>query len=624
MKKIISILTLIVCLGVSLQSNAQCADRPIINDFTPQTGFIGSTVTITGANFSAIPTNNQVFFGATQATIVSSSFGTLEVRVPEGSTTALISVKNQCNLSAYSKTHFNGIFCPTPLTATSYQNTSQELTGVYGAYNMLSQDMDNDGKPEVISAKNGGGITIAINNSTPGTINFSRYNQGSTNGNAQSIATADFDGDGLKDIVTNNAIMRNTSTGLGNIGLQYVTNSRSVSNYQVGAGDFNNDGKVDIIGDNGNGIYIAFNTSTGPGNFNFTDRIYITNVGHRCTGIQVADVDGDGKTDFLGSQGGGNRAVSIRNTTANGSFTPSFESPEYWNSGGAYPYRSMIADFDKDGKIDFTSCNYNGATNTAIWRNTSTVGNISFATVVNIPSPRNNYRIGVGDVDGDGYPDIVTKSLGVNVFSVYRNTSTAAGTISFNPRIDYTSSRQAEVSGIVIGDLDGDFVPDIATSGISSNTIRFHRNTGAQNDATPPTVSCRNIVVALSPAGTVTITPEMIDNGSGDACGIESLVLSQTDFTCLDIGENTVTLTATDGAGNQSSCTATVNVQPAAIIVVGQTTVCQGETISASANIGDSYQWKKDGINIPGATTQNYVATTSGDYTVEVTNAGGC
>ena len=222
MRKIISILTLILCLGVSGQLSAQCTDRPIINDFSPKTGFIGSTVTITGANFSAMPSENQVFFGATEATIVSSSFGTLEVRVPEGSTTSLISVKNQCNLSAYSRTHFNGVFCPTPLTATSYQNTSQELGGVYGAYNMLSQDMDNDGKPEVISARNGGGITIAINNSTPGTINFARYNNGSTGGAAQSIAVADFDGDGLKDIVTNRAIMRNTSTGVGNIGLQYL------------------------------------------------------------------------------------------------------------------------------------------------------------------------------------------------------------------------------------------------------------------------------------------------------------------------------------------------------------------------------------------------------------------
>lgn len=612
-----------------IKVSAQCNDRPIINDFSPQTGFIGSTVTITGANFSATPSENQVFFGATQATVVSSSFGTLEVRVPEGSTTALISVKNQCNLSAYSKTHFNGVFCPTPLTNTSYQNTAQELAVSYGAYNMVSQDMDNDGKPDMVIAGLNGGLSIAKNNSTPGTISFSSYNFPSA---TRTIAVADFDGDGFKDLATNSNIIKNTSTGPGVFGLAIALNdSRGVSSYQIGTGDFNNDGKIDIIGSAGSGIYVAFNISTGPGNFNFTARQLVGNAGTQCTGIQVADVDGDGKADFLGSQGNSNRAVSLRNTTVNGSLTASFETPEFWASDsnpsdglGQYPYRAMIADFDKDGKIDFTSCNFRGSANVAIWRNISTVGNIAFAPTINLPSPGSNYRIGVGDVDGDGYPDVVTKSSGTNVFSVYKNTTTNSGNITFNGRLDFTSSSRAEVSGLAIGDLDGDFVPDIATSGISSRTIRFHRNTGGQNDVTPPTVSCKDITVALSPNGTVTITPEMIDNGSGDACGIESLVLSKIHFTCNDIGENTVTLTATDGAGNQSSCTAIVNVQPAAIIVAGQSTVCQGETVEMSANNGDSYQWKKDGIDIIGAIFQNYIASASGNYTVVVTNSGGC
>ncbi len=623
MRKILIALTMLVCLGVGSRATAQCTDVPVINSFAPNTGFIGSVVEIFGANFDPNNVNNNVvYFGATKAQVISATFGKLEVIVPIGASTAPISVTNQCDLTAYSRVPFNGIFCPTPLDAQTYDNRAFDLTGVAGAYNMLSQDMDLDGKPEVISA--GRQISVAINNSTPGNLNFSAYNF-NPGGFSTSIYIADFDGDGLKDIVTPQAVIQNTSTGPGNFSLNVVTNSQGVSSYQIAAGDFNNDGKIDIIGENGNRAWVAFNTSTGPGNFSFTPRQDAGFIGSRCTGIQVADIDGDGKTDFIASQGGANRAVTLRNTTPNGSMTVSMEPAEYWASNGSFPYRSQVADFDKDGKIDFTSCNFSGATNTAIWRNTSTVGDISFATTVNLPAPGSNYRIQVGDVDGDGYPDIVTKSLGVKVFAVYRNSTTSPGNITFEPRIDYTNAPfQAEVSGIVIGDLDGDFVPDIATSGISSNRILFHRNTSSQQDLDPPRAVCQDITVALDPTGNVSITPEMVDNGSSDACGIDNITLSQLDFTCNDIGANTVTLTVTDNAGNTTTCTATVNVQPAAIIVTGQTTVCEGETIPLEANDGDSYQWFKDGQPIPGANSQTYVASETGSYTVDVTNGGGC
>lgn len=603
---------------------AQTCNAPVINSFTPNTGFIGSTVTITGANFDPIPANNQVFFGATQATVVSSSFGTIVVNVPTGANVAPIAVKNSCNKIGYSSVAFNGIFCPTPLTSQTYQNTAFQLNGIYGAYNMLAQDMDMDGKPDVISMRNGGGFTVARNNSTPGNLSFVAYNFGFA---GTSVSTADFDGDGKRDINYPGFVARNTSTGPGNINFQYLGNNAGPGGYQTGNGDFNNDGKVDVFVENGGYIYVTINTSTGPGNIAFGQYISVGYVGARCTGLQAADVDGDGKTDILATQGDYNRAVTLRNTTTPGATTFTFETPEYWASNGTFPYRCAIADFNKDGKIDLTTCNYLGATNTAIFINNSTVGNISFMNTINLPAPVNNYRIGVGDVNGDGYPDIVTKSLGINVFSVYPNTTATTGTTSFGARYDYSSSTMAEVSGIVIGDLDGDFVPDIATSGISSNNIRFHRNTSSQVDNLAPNAICKNITVALSPTGTVNVTAAMIDNGSGDACGIGSIRIdgeASKTFTCNNIGENTVTLTVTDIAGNSSTCNAVVTVAPAAIIVAGQTTVCQGQTIPMTANLGDTYQWYKDGVLLQGQTNQTYTATVSGAYTVEVTNAGGC
>ena len=62
------------------------------------------------------------------------------------------------------------------------------------------------------------------------------------------------------------------------------------------------------------------------------------------------------------------------------------------------------------------------------------------------------------------------------------------------------------------------------------------------------------------------------------------------------------------------------------ITASGPLTFCDGNsvTLSASSGAGYTYQWKKDGINITSANTSTYVATTSGSYTLVITNSVGC
>lgn len=80
-------------------------------------------------------------------------------------------------------------------------------------------------------------------------------------------------------------------------------------------------------------------------------------------------------------------------------------------------------------------------------------------------------------------------------------------------------------------------------------------------DLLPPSVSTQDIVVALDATGSAAITAAQIDNGSFDNCGVASVTVAPADFSCAEVGPNTVTLTVTDNNGNVATGTATVTVE---------------------------------------------------------------
>src|SRR5207249_952066 len=62
------------------------------------------------------------------------------------------------------------------------------------------------------------------------------------------------------------------------------------------------------------------------------------------------------------------------------------------------------------------------------------------------------------------------------------------------------------------------------------------------------------------------------------------------------------------------------------VTVSGSLTFCAGSsvTFTASAGSGYAYQWKKNNVDIAGATGKTYTATTAGNYKVRITTTGGC
>jgi SprB repeat/Secretion system C-terminal sorting domain/HYR domain len=65
----------------------------------------------------------------------------------------------------------------------------------------------------------------------------------------------------------------------------------------------------------------------------------------------------------------------------------------------------------------------------------------------------------------------------------------------------------------------------------------------------------------LDENGNASITPQMVDNGSSDNCGIAEQNIDVSNFSCAEIGQNAVVLFVKDASGNTAAGTAIVTVE---------------------------------------------------------------
>ena len=94
-------------------------------------------------------------------------------------------------------------------------------------------------------------------------------------------------------------------------------------------------------------------------------------------------------------------------------------------------------------------------------------------------------------------------------------------------------------------------------------------------DVTDPVAVCQNITVYLDGTGNVTVSGVDVDGGSTDNVGVVSTTLNTTAFTCNDLGNNNVTLTVADAAGNTDMCVAVITVLDS----ISPTIACQDATV---------------------------------------------
>jgi len=236
--------------------------------------------------------------------------------------------------------------------------------------------------------------------------------------------------------------------------------------------DLDGDGKLDLIGTNDNNYLSIFRNTATVGKMSassFASELRVP-TGIRPYSVAAGDLDGDGKIDLVVANNTDGTVSILHNTSEIGGIV--FQSIGDLPCGG-FPQGVAIADIDGDGKPDVIVSSQDGGI--AVLRNQSVGDSLAFSSAVYFMPPNGCGGMAVADLDGDGLPDIVAAN-GYSTVSVFRNTS-APGNIAFAPSTDLTGP--PSVYSIAIGDLNGDGKLDIVAGSNGENLVSAFRNTSA-------------------------------------------------------------------------------------------------------------------------------------------------
>jgi len=201
-------------------------------------------------------------------------------------------------------------------------------------------------------------------------------------------------------------------------------------------------------------------------------------------------------------------------------------------------------------------------------------------------------------------------------------TGDMGGTFALNPEPGDGAAIDS-TTGTVTGATNGStYIIEYTTAGECPATSSQEFTV---NDSEAPSAVCNNITVMLDGNGSYTLSSDdiaAIGSGSSDNCTLASMSVSQENFTCDNLGDNTITLTVTDAAGNTSSCDAIVTVEgelpSISFTEEGLSEFCPGVLLTAISEGAVSYSWTT------GDDTQSIEVSENGTYGVTVTNAAGC
>ena len=333
------------------------------------------------------------------------------------------------------------------------------------------QDVNGDGKNDIVSSNpKGGDVTILLGNGD-GTVNVPTVGY-STGGNPKTSAlVADFNGDGLADIIVPDdafsfAYLQGYGDGTFRSVLDYyspVPGGYGAGVTTIATGDFNGDGNPDFVVGN-----VGYNNPNGSG---IGITVFLSNpdgslqpgvnygTGGSYEGVAVGYFTGASKLD-IAAVNESNGGIQIFKGNGDGSFALG----SFYSTGGTDALTIVAGDFNKDGFPDLAVVNSNPVQGSSSHSVTVSVllnngaGGFNPAVVYSLNSSLGYAEdIVAADVNNDGILDLVVTESNPGVVAVLLGNADGTFQPASTPSFAFNS-----LGNLALGDLNGDGKLDLA------------------------------------------------------------------------------------------------------------------------------------------------------------------
>jgi len=239
-----------------------------------------------------------------------------------------------------------------------------------------------------------------------------------------------------------------TNGGQGHFSARQVHVHSNPHPHTVAAGDFDEDGHIDLITDSWGENRLTLVLADGKGGWRSPGTP--VEVGRKpYMNVVAADLDGDGHVDLaMPNYGAG--TVGLFFGDGHGHFTAAPQSPI---AAGPTPFWVTVADVNADGRLDIVVANYSGQSTDSARDGVTWIRNDGKRRFTAFPeriaSGHYTARIAAGDLDGDHVTDIAFTSTNDGTIALVYGAKTG---LRPGPSLPSLPSAHA----LAVADLDGD------------------------------------------------------------------------------------------------------------------------------------------------------------------------